>query len=102
MTGTPVTTNPFLIMVITMTIVFGVLILLGFVIQLIALLDPTRKKERPAPAAAASQVAASTVESAAAAEAEVSMEEKELAAVVTTAIMACGYQNVKIKSIKKA
>lgn len=37
------TTNPFMIMVVNMTIVFVVLFLLGLVIELIHKLDPTRK-----------------------------------------------------------
>lgn len=99
MTGTPVTTNPLLIMVINMTIVFGVLFLLGYVIQLIHLVDPTRKKESVADEAA--PLLEVVAEQEIAATSERPMEEKELAAVVTTAIMAYGYQNVKIKSIKK-
>ncbi len=38
------TTNPWLIAVINMTIVFGVLAVLGLVINAIRLLDPTNKK----------------------------------------------------------
>lgn len=37
------TTNPFMIMVVNMTIVFVVLFLLGLVIEVIHKLDPTRK-----------------------------------------------------------
>ena len=56
----PVTTNPFIIMLINMTVVFAVLIALGFVINLIHYLDPTKPKaakeepkaEAPAPAPA--------------------------------------------------
>ena len=42
--GHPVTTNPIIIMVINMTIVFVVLIALSFVIRLIHVIDPTGKK----------------------------------------------------------
>ncbi len=54
----PVTTNPFVIMLINMTVVFIVLISLGLVINLIHAIDPTKekaapKKEAPAPAPAA-------------------------------------------------
>ena len=38
----PVTTNPFIIMLINMTVVFAVLIALGFVINLIHYIDPTK------------------------------------------------------------
>ena len=43
--GHPVTTNPFIIMVINMTVVFFVLIALGGLIHLIHLIDPTKKPE---------------------------------------------------------
>lgn len=53
----PVTTNPFVIMLINMTVVFIVLIALGLVINLIHAIDPTKEKaahqkEAPAPAPA--------------------------------------------------
>nr|WP_299446690.1 hypothetical protein [uncultured Phascolarctobacterium sp.] len=40
----PVTTNPWLIAVINMTIVFGVLIALGVLMNMIQLVDPTKAK----------------------------------------------------------
>lgn len=43
--GHPVTTNPFIIMMINMTVVFIVLIALSFLIQLIHKLDPTKKPD---------------------------------------------------------
>ena len=43
--GHPVTTNPFIIMMINMTVVFIVLMALSFLIQLIHKLDPTKKSE---------------------------------------------------------
>jgi len=58
----PVTTNPFIIMMINMTIVFAVLIALGLVINLIHYVDPTRpdrqKQEAPAEPAPAPAPAA--------------------------------------------
>lgn len=39
-----VTTNPWLIAIINMTIVFGVLIALGVLMSMIQLVDPTRNK----------------------------------------------------------
>ena len=59
----PVTTNPWLISIINMTIVFGVLAALGVLMKIIQLVDPTQKKtEKPvaasAPAAAPAAVAA--------------------------------------------
>ncbi len=41
----PVTTNPFVIMLINMTVVFIVLISLSFLIRLIHVVDPTKPKE---------------------------------------------------------
>ena len=58
----PVTTNPLIIMLINMSIVFAVLVGLSIMIRLIHLVDPTKAKEEkpaaaptpaPAPAAAA-------------------------------------------------
>ena len=44
----PVTTNPWLISIINMTIVFGVLAALGVLMKIIQLVDPTQKKtEKP-------------------------------------------------------
>ena len=43
----PVTTNPFVIMLINMTVVFIVLISLSFLIRLIHIVDPTKPKEVP-------------------------------------------------------
>lgn len=43
--GHPVTTNPFIIMMINMTVVFIVLIALSFLIQLIHKIDPTKTPE---------------------------------------------------------
>ena len=62
--GHPVTTNPFIIMLINMSIVFAVLIGLSIMIRLIHLVDPTKaKEEKPAvaaPKSAAAPAAAST------------------------------------------
>ena len=49
--GHPVTTNPFIIMLINMTVVFVVLYGLSLLIRLIHVIDPT-KKAADAPAAA--------------------------------------------------
>ena len=48
----PVTTNPWLIALINMTIVFGVLIALGAMMSVLQIIDPTKKKAN-APVAAA-------------------------------------------------
>ena len=39
------TTNPWLIMAINMTVVFAVLILLGVLMKIIHMIDPTKKKK---------------------------------------------------------
>ena len=53
----PVTTNPLIIMLINMSIVFAVLIGLSLMIRLIHLVDPTKEKEEK-PAAAPTPTAA--------------------------------------------
>ncbi len=45
MEGQAVTTNPWLIMAINMTVVFAVLILLGVLMQIVHIIDPTKKKK---------------------------------------------------------
>ena len=52
MEGQAVTTNPWLIMAINMTVVFAVLIALGILMEIVHLIDPTKKKKE-APAATA-------------------------------------------------
>ena len=47
----PVTTNPWLIAAINMTIVFGVLAMLGFLMKVIYFVDPTRQKKTANPVA---------------------------------------------------
>jgi len=48
MEHSPVTTNPLIIMMINMTVVFIVLIALMFLIKLIHMVDPTKEPEKPA------------------------------------------------------
>ena len=66
--GHPVTTNPLIIMLINMSIVFAVLIGLSFMIRLIHLVDPTKEKEEkpaakaPTPAAQPAAAPAPTVD----------------------------------------
>lgn len=47
MEHSPVTTNPLIIMMINMTVVFIVLISLMFLIKLIHMVDPTKEPEKP-------------------------------------------------------
>lgn len=80
-----VTTNPWLIAIINMTIVFGVLIALGVLMSLIQVVDPTKKKAdapkvaAPAPAPAAAPVAAPAASS-----------NDEIIAVIAAAVAALG------------
>ncbi|MBQ1777492.1 methylmalonyl-CoA decarboxylase, delta subunit [Succiniclasticum ruminis] len=81
----PVTNNPFLIAIINMIVVFGVLIVLGFLMHVIEMIDPTKKKAAPKAAApvaapAAAPVAAPVVED----------KSEEIAAVIAAAVAACG------------
>jgi glutaconyl-CoA decarboxylase len=81
----PVTNNPFLIAIINMIVVFGVLIVLGFLMHVIEMIDPTQKKAAPKAAApvaapAAAPVAAPVVED----------KSEEIAAVIAAAVAACG------------
>lgn len=98
----PVTTNPLIIMIINMTVVFLVLIVLGWIINLIQYIDPTRKKEKkanitterpvkapaaaPAPAAAAPAAAAGI--------------SPEVVAVIAAAVCAAGYSASSIRAIR--
>jgi glutaconyl-CoA decarboxylase len=60
----PVTTNPFIIMLINMTVVFLVLIALGVVINLIHYFDPTKPKAKPEEAPAPAPAPAPAVKAA--------------------------------------
>lgn len=50
MEHSPVTTNPLIIMMINMTVVFIVLVVLMYLIKLIHFVDPTKEKPQPAQA----------------------------------------------------
>ena len=88
----PVTDNPFVIMVINMVIVFAVLTAVWGLIELVHLIDPTKKKEVPAappqtaavPAAADEGVSAETI------------------AVIAAAVAACGCSPAQIKAVRPA
>ena len=73
----PVTNNPFLIAIINMIVVFAVLIVLGVLMHVIEMIDPTKKKAAPK---AAAPVAAPVVED----------KSEEIAAVIAAAVAACG------------
>ena len=96
MEGQAVTTNPWLIMAINMTVVFVVLILLGVLMEIVHLVDPTKKKKEvpktettvAAPAAAPAAPSASA------------QNEEEVVAAIVGAIVAMGYSAEQIASIR--
>ena len=96
MEGQAVTTNPLLIMAINMTVVFVVLILLGVLMEIVHLIDPTKKKKEvpktettvAAPAAAPAAPTASA------------QNEDEVVAAIVGAIVAMGYSSEQIASIR--
>lgn len=92
MEGQAVTTNPWLIMAINMTVVFVVLILLGVLMTIVHLIDPTKKKkEVPASAPVATPVAAPSASA---------QNEDEVVAAIVGAIVAMGYSSEQIASIR--
>ena len=81
----PVTTNPWLIALINMTIVFGVLIALGILMNLLQVIDPTKKKvAKPA----AAPVAAA-------------QDDSEIIAVIAAAVAACGVSADQIACVRR-
>ena len=93
--GHPVTTNPFIIMLINMTIVFAVLIALSFVIRLVHLIDPTAKKKEAPKAASAPKAAPAAAPVAAAPKVDNNVN----IAVIAAAVAAYGLGN-KIVTIR--
>ena len=93
----PVTTNPLVIMLINMTVVFIVLISLSFLIRLIHAVDPTRKKEAaPAAVPAPTPVSAPVAESAP----EPEGLSAEVVAAITAAVTLCGFSAGAIRTIR--
>lgn len=77
----PVTTNPFLVAIINMVVVFGVLIVLGLLMHVLEMIDPTKKKQpKPAAAVKAAPVAAPAAKD----------NSEEIAAVIAAAVAAAG------------
>ena len=85
----PVTTNPLIIMLINMTVVFLVLIALGVVINLIHYIDPTKPKAAPEEAAPAKPEPVAEPEPAAAAPVEEGIS-PEVVAVIAAAVASMG------------
>lgn len=91
----PVTTNPWLIALINMTIVFGVLAALGVLMYVIQMVDPTQKKTAkpavaPTPAAPAAAPAAAPVQ-----------DDSEIIAVIAAAIAATGCSADQIACVRR-
>ena len=99
MEGQAVTTNPLLIMAINMTVVFVVLILLGVLMEIVHLIDPTKKKKE-APAAAAATAPVTAPAAAPAAPSASAQNEEEVVAAIVGAIVAMGYSSEQIASIR--
>lgn len=97
MEGQAVTTNPWLIMAINMTVVFVVLILLGVLMEIVHLVDPTKKKKEVSKAETAVAAPAATPVAPANASAQ---NEDEVVAAIVGAIVAMGYSSEQIASIR--
>ena len=93
MEHSPVTTNPLIIMLINMTVVFIVLVALIYLIKLIHFVDPTKKKPKPEDAEEEEPLVA--VKSAPAVSAPPVVEEQginpEIIAAISAAIAAYGF-----------
>ena len=90
----PVTTNPWLIALINMTIVFGVLIALGVLMNLLQVIDPTKKKvAKPAVAPTPAAPAAAPVAAA--------QDDSEIIAVIAAAVAACGVSADQIACVRR-
>ena len=96
MEGQAVTTNPLLIMAINMPVVFVVLILLGVLMQIVHLIDPTKKKKE-APKTETTVAAPAAAPAAPTASAQ---NEDEVVAAIVGAIVAMGYSSEQIASIR--
>ena len=79
----PVTTNPWLIALINMTIVFGVLASLGVLMKIIYMVDPTRQKKTANPVAAPVQ------------------DDSEIIAVIAAAVVALGHSAEEIACVRR-
>ena len=95
----PVTTNPFIIMLINMTVVFLVLIALGVVINLIHYFDPTKPKAKPEEAPAPAPAPAPAVKAAPEPVKEEGLT-PEVVAVIAAAVASFGYGPGAIKAIR--
>ncbi len=96
----PVTTNPLIIMLINMTVVFLVLMALGVVINLIHMIDPTKPKTAPKEEVVEE---APAVEAPAAEPVTAPVEEgisPEVVAVIAAAVASMGYGAGSVRAIR--
>ena len=93
----PVTSNPLIIMLINMTVVFFILSSLGFVSKLIHKIDPTVRHEKKE-AVPAQPVAAPAPEPAP--EPVAPGIPPEVVAVIAAAVASCGYSAQTIRAIR--
>lgn len=91
----PVTTNPFIIMLINMTVVFIVLIALMYLIKLIHFLDPTKPKEKKAETPAVVSAPTPAVETPTVA----ANNDEEIIAAISAAISSMGVTGV-VKAVR--
>jgi len=92
----PITTNPVLIALINLTVVFCVLYGLSLVVRLIKVIDPTQKKKVAQEETNVTEKAVSTV-------APVSLPQEdydEMIILFTAAIAAYGYKDAKVVAIR--
>ena len=97
MEGQAVTTNPWLIMAINMTVVFVVLILLGILMEIVHLIDPTKKKKE---APKTEQTVVTPAATPVAAPSASAQNEEEVVAAIVGAIVSMGYSSEQIASIR--
>ena len=97
MEGQAVTTNPWLIMAINMTVVFVVLILLGILMEIVHLIDPTKKKKE---APKTEQTVVTPAATPVAAPSASAQNEEEVVSAIVGAIVAMGYSSEQIASIR--
>ena len=98
MEHSPVTTNPLIIMMINMTVVFIVLVVLMYLIKLIHLVDPTKPKEEPAQAVEDEPLVAVKSSSAPAPEPVEEGISPEIIAAISAAISAYGFSG-QVKAV---
>ncbi len=98
----PVTTNPLIIMMINMTVVFIVLVVLMYLIKLIHIIDPTKVKETPEQPADDEDLPLVPVKSSEAAESPPPVEEgipPEIIAAISAAVTAYGFAG-QVKAVR--